>query len=120
MTTEIETNNEKEDINSPLLKTTTTTPLSQSISIESNNYQCDLNNTNKQIEISFNKNEFKPITISFYNINYIIGNKTIKNRQCYRWQTDTFPFWKSIPTKHILSDVSGIFTPGMNAILGIS
>jgi hypothetical protein len=123
MTTLIEANDEKEDIVFPLLKTTI--PLYNDIHIsESNNYQYDLIDTNKQrnksVEISLNKIQFKPITISFYNINYIIGNETIKNKQCLHWQTELFPFWKSIPTKQILSDVSGIFTPGMNAILGIS
>jgi hypothetical protein len=123
MTTLIEANDEKEDIVFPLLKTTI--PLYNDIHIsESNNYQYDLIDTNKQrnksVEISLNKIQFKPITISFCNINYIIGNETIKNKQCLHWQTELFPFWKSIPTKQILSDVSGIFTPGMNAILGIS
>jgi hypothetical protein len=92
MTTLVE---EKEDIIFPLL---TTTP-SQSTFVD--------------------LKQFKSATISFYNINYIIGNETIKNKQCFQWQTEIYPFWKPIPNKQILTDVSGIFKPGMNAILGI-
>ncbi|CAF0761647.1 unnamed protein product [Rotaria sp. Silwood1] len=129
MTTLIVTNDEKEDIVYPLLKTTTTTPVyNDIIIIEStqldsiNHHQHDLvvNNKEKEksTEISFNQNEFELVTISFYNINYIIGNKTVKNKSSTRWRTKIFPFWNPIPSKQILTDVSGVFTPGMNAILG--
>ncbi|CAF1236409.1 unnamed protein product [Adineta steineri] len=112
MKTSIVLNDEKVDIDSPLLQTTTCV----------NNDQYNLVDTNEQIEKSvkvlFDKNEYIPITISFHNINYIIGDKSIKNKQCYPWHTKIFPFWKSIPSKQILTNVSGIFKPGMNAILG--
>lgn len=100
---------EKEEIVLPLL---TTTPPGQSTFK-------DLIEKNKEIEISLENNRFQSATISFYNINYIIGNETIKSKHCFQWQTKTYPYWKSIPNKQILTDVSGIFKPGMNAILGI-
>ncbi|CAF3342003.1 unnamed protein product [Rotaria sp. Silwood1] len=130
MTTLIVTNDEKEDIVYPLLKTTTTTTpvyndiiIIESTQLDSiNHHQHDLvvNNKEKEksTEISFNQNEFELVTISFYNINYIIGNKTVKNKSSTRWRTKIFPFWNPIPSKQILTDVSGVFTPGMNAILG--
>ncbi|CAF4264864.1 unnamed protein product, partial [Rotaria sordida] len=127
MTTLIVANDEKEDIIFPLLKTTTPvyndSIILESTLIDSNNYQQnDLIDNNKEkeksIEISFNTNEFELITISFYNINYIIGNNRIINKLSTRFQTKTFQFWKPIPSKQILTNVSGIFTPGMNAILG--
>ena len=61
-----------------------------------NHHQYDLVGIHKEIdkpiEISFDKNEFKPVTISFYNINYIIGDESIKKTQCCQWQTEVFPF----------------------------
>jgi hypothetical protein len=128
MTTLIGEDDEKRDIVFPLLKTTTPIyndmTIIESTQLDSNNshhhHQYGINKEiDKSVEISFDKNEFKPITISFYNINYIIGNERIKNKQFLQWQTKIFPFWKPIPIKQILTDVSGIFPPGMNAILGI-
>jgi len=129
MTTLIGEDDEGRDIVFPLLKTTTTTPfsndtsISQSTQLDSNNHhQYELIDSNKEksVEILFDKNVFKPVTISFCNINYIIGNERVKTNQFFQCQTEIFPFWKSIPSKQILTNVSGIFPPGMNAILGIS
>jgi hypothetical protein len=111
MTTLVVTNDEKENIVVPLLKNDDIT-ITES---NSNNHQDELTSTNKEdqqsIEISLYDSEFKPVTISFYNINYTIGLQTVKR--------ETFPCCRSIPRKQVLSDVSGIFTSGMNAILGM-
>jgi hypothetical protein len=111
MTTLVVTNDEKENIVVPLLKNDDIT-ITES---NSNNHQDELTSTNKEdqqsIEISLYDSEFKPVTISFYNINYTIGHQTVKR--------ETFPCCRSIPRKQVLSDVSGIFTSGMNAILGM-
>ncbi len=114
MTTLIEEENdddEKKDIVFPLLKTATPI-ISESTLIDSNKHH--YYDIDKSVEISFDKNLFKPVTISFSNINYIIGNEKIKKKQIFQ----IFPFWKSIQNKQILSNISGIFPPGMNAILG--
>jgi hypothetical protein len=120
---------EKEDIIFPLLNKTTTTSFYNDITISESTlfnsgkdyHHFDNNNEEKgkSIEISFDKTEFKPITISFDNINYIIGEKKVENKEYFKWKSKIFPFCKPIPMKQILTDVSGIFTPGMNAILGI-
>lgn len=113
MTTLIEREDEKKDLFFPLLETTTES-FSNNINLnESSNKQID-----KSVEILVENNLFKPITISFYNINYVIGNKTINNKQNFQWKNQIFPFCNSIPMKQILTNVSGIFPPGMNAILG--
>ncbi|CAF1347038.1 unnamed protein product [Rotaria sordida] len=116
MTMLIVTNDEKEDIICPLLKTTTTpTPVYNDIiiieSIQSDltyHHQHDLvvNNKEKEksIEIPLNQNEFQSVTISFHNINYIIGDKRVKNKSLNRWQTKIFPFWNPIPNKQILTN----------------
>jgi len=99
MTTLIEEeDDENKDIIFPLLKTTT--PISNGITI----------NESSLID--------KSVTISFSNINYIIGNEKIKKKQFFQCQMELFPFWKSIQSKQILNNISGIFPPGMNAILG--
>jgi hypothetical protein len=127
MKTLIETNDEKEDIVLPLLKPTIPVyndiTITETTLLDSNNHQYNLVETNnkqieKSVEISFDKSEFTRVTISFYNINYIIGDERIKTNQYLLWQTKIFPCWKPIPSKQILTNVSGIFTPGMNAILG--
>lgn len=50
------------------------------------------------------------VTLAFCNINYTIGDQSIEKRG--------LPFRQPIARKSILSDVSGVFTFGMNAILG--
>jgi hypothetical protein len=57
------------------------------------------------------------MSISFHQINYKIGGRT-KNQCCHRYQRKIFPCCKPKPSKQILSNVSGAFAPGMNAILG--
>lgn len=94
---------EKKNIIIPLLQTTTT-PLHNS---NQHNYTIDIHKD-------------KPITISFQNINYVIGNEDIAKEKSFQWPTKTFPFWRSTPPKQILTNISGIFTSGMNAILGKS
>lgn len=71
-----------------------------------------LDNLNSQIStINFttNRNNLQSISISFHDINYYIGQ--IK-------KSKIFPCCKSKPRKQILCNVSGGFSPGMNAILG--
>ena len=134
MTTLIQENDEKDSVVVPLLKTSTSvyngSGMSQSTLADSDEQHhhhhhpaYDLivkkKEIDKSIEISLDKREFKPATISFDHINYIIGSENVKNRQSCSWQTEAYPFWKAIPSKQILTDVSGIFTPGMNAILGM-
>lgn len=53
-------------------------------------------------------------TLSFHNINYIVGGSRTNARlqKCYP------PCIKPKPGRQILHDVSGLFTPGMNAIMG--
>ncbi|CAF1339002.1 unnamed protein product [Rotaria sordida] len=53
-------------------------------------------------------------TLSFRNISYVIGRRQMNNG-CKKW----YPFFiKSKSKKQIIDDVSGIFTSGMNAIMG--
>ena len=55
-------------------------------------------------------------TLSFHNINYVIGGTgTGRASKCC-----TLPCIKPKPAKNILSDVSGFFTTGLNAIMGKS
>lgn len=55
-------------------------------------------------------------TLSFHNINYVIGGTgTGPGSKCC-----TLPCIKPKPAKNILSDVSGVFTTGLNAIMGKS
>lgn len=54
--------------------------------------------------------------LSFHQISYSIGNKMKLNK---RWMKNvSLPFFKSETHKQILSNVSGRFMNGMNAILG--
>ena len=53
-------------------------------------------------------------TLSFYNISYTVGGRQ-ENGRWKNWQPS---FMKSKPKKRIIDDVSGIFTSGMNAIMG--
>lgn len=50
-------------------------------------------------------------TLSFHNINYTVGGTSTQCVKCC-------PCIKPKPGKQILYDVSGIFTTGMNAIMG--
>jgi ABC-type bacteriocin/lantibiotic exporter with double-glycine peptidase domain len=52
---------------------------------------------------------FQSITISFHEINYYVNDKT---------KQKIFSCYKSKPTKQILFNITGGFSPGMNAILG--
>lgn len=54
--------------------------------------------------------------LSFHEINYSIGSKMNLNKR--RMKNVSLPFFKSATHKQILSNVSGRFTNGMNAILG--
>jgi ABC-type multidrug transport system fused ATPase/permease subunit len=111
MTTQMVLNDEKKDIISPLLTRPTHVDNEQSVLSIKNS------KINGTYVISFDENIFKSITISFENINYTIGQTTdIKYYQ--KWKK-LFSYCKPIQNKQILFDLSGIFTPGMNAILGI-
>lgn len=101
MNTLIEVNHEKEDTVFPLLKP-----------------QNVVNHQDKPVNMATNQQEFLPTTITFSNINYTIGNEKFQSRKLHPWNANVLPFWKSTLHKQILTDVSGIFTPGMNAILG--
>ena len=103
----MEETNEKENIIIPLLQTSPTTP-----------HVSHSNEQNYSIDIP--QEESKSVTISFHHINYVIGNEIVSKKNSFQWQMETFPFWKPIPSKQILSNISGIFPPGMNAILGIN
>ncbi|CAF3299285.1 unnamed protein product [Rotaria socialis] len=121
-------NDEQENIVSPLLQTKlpvhNNSVIIESTLLDSNvdHHQYNLFVSTKQvkspIENLSNNNDFKSATISFDNINYTIGDKAIKGALNTRWTAGIFPFWKPIPKKQILTNVSGIFTPGMNALLG--
>jgi len=65
-------------------------------------------NLNSQIS-TINRTNPQIISISFHEINYYIGQKT--KRKIFRC-------CKSKPRKQILYNISGGFSPGMNAILG--
>ncbi|CAF3080566.1 unnamed protein product [Rotaria sp. Silwood2] len=62
--------------------------------------------------------ENAPATLSFHNINYIIGAKAESSKRCSK--NLTLPFFKASELKQVLFDVSGKFMNGMNAILGPS
>jgi hypothetical protein len=53
-------------------------------------------------------------TLSFHNISYIAGG----HQENSRWKNYYRSFMRPEPKKHIIDDISGIFTPGMNAIMG--
>ena len=55
-----------------------------------------------------------PGTLSFYNINYTVGGTRI-NSKCKNFYPHCM---KPKEGKQILYDVSGVFTSGMNAIMG--
>lgn len=57
---------------------------------------------------------FSKGTLSFHNISYMIGGRQ-KTGRCKHWYPS---FTKPKPEKQIIDDVSGIFTTGMNAIMG--
>jgi len=61
------------------------------------------------INLPINRNNPQPISISFDNINYSIGQKAKRT---------IFRCCKPKPRKQILYNISGGFSPGMNAILG--
>jgi hypothetical protein len=53
-------------------------------------------------------------TLSFHNINYIVGGRHANSRM-KKWYSS---FIKPKPGKQVINDVSGTFTSGMNAIMG--
>ncbi|CAF4742332.1 unnamed protein product, partial [Rotaria sp. Silwood2] len=57
-------------------------------------------------------------TLTFHNINYIVGAKSTSSRLCLKYPK--LPFLKAQEPKQVLFDVSGKFMKGMNAILGPS
>jgi len=60
--------------------------------------------------------EDAPATVSFHNINYIVGAKAESSKR--RLTCSALPFFKRRESKQVLFDVSGKFINGMNAILG--
>jgi hypothetical protein len=55
-------------------------------------------------------------TLSFHNINYVIGDRVESSKRL--WKCPTLPFFKPREPKQILFHISGKFSNGMNAILG--
>ncbi|CAF2615040.1 unnamed protein product [Rotaria sp. Silwood2] len=115
---------EKQNIISPLLRRSTHAD-NDVIDIESsksysnhNQSISSLKNTkiNQTDIILYDEHENKTMTISFEKINYTI-DQTTNIKQWYKWQ-QIFSCYKQTTKKQILFDLSGIFTPGMNAILG--
>lgn len=114
MTTEMCVNDEKKDISSPLL-TQLTRVDNEIIEIKSDLPDKDSKMNGTHI-IPLDENMLKSMTISFENINYTINQgTTIKYFQ--EWKK-IFSSCQQISNKQILFDLSGYFTPGMNAILG--
>ncbi|CAF0981444.1 unnamed protein product [Rotaria sordida] len=119
-------NDEKQNMISPLLTRSTHAEdgiieMESSTSTSYSNHNQSivwLKNTkiNETDEILCDENVFKTITISFEKINYTI-DQTTNIKHCYKWQ-QIFSHNKQTTKKQILFDLSGIFTPGMNAILG--
>ncbi len=66
--------------------------------------------------ISIDENILKLKTISFDKINYTV-NQTTTIKSYHKWN-HMFLCCKQALNKQILFDLSGVFTPGMNAILG--
>ena len=60
-------------------------------------------------DLTNNDNPSQAISISFHEINYYIGHEHKRN---------ILACWRSEARKQILTNVSGGFSPGMNAILG--
>lgn len=60
--------------------------------------------------------EDAPATLSFHGINYIIGAQAETNNRFLK--CPTIPFLKPPELKHVLENLSGQFTNGLNAILG--
>jgi hypothetical protein len=60
--------------------------------------------------------ENAPATLSFHNINYVIGATVKSSKQPLK--CPSLPFCKPREPNQILFDVSGQFTNGLNAILG--
>jgi hypothetical protein len=73
--------------------------------------------TNGTHTISMDENVLKSMTISFDKINYTI-NQITTMKSYHKWK-NMFSCYKQTLNKQILFDLSGVFTPGMNAILGI-
>jgi hypothetical protein len=89
-------------------------PLSEMNTItlnESNNHNysspCD-----QSISISISTDRSSSGTLPFRNIKYILGGKRVKHRKYYP------SCLKPKAQQVILNEISGILTPGMNAIMG--
>jgi hypothetical protein len=113
-------NDEKKDIVSPLINGVTHID-TELIEIGSSNHnQCILSADNQKLNgthtIPVDENVLELMTISFEKVNYTIGQTN--NDKYYKWK-NIFSTCKETSNKQILFDLSGIFTPGMNAILGI-
>jgi hypothetical protein len=114
-------NDDKKDIVSPLINGVTHID-TELIEIGSSNYnQCILSVDNQKVngthKIPIDENVFESMIISFEKINYTIGQTT--NDKYYQKWEKIFSSCKQTLNKQILFDLSGIFTPGMNAILGM-
>lgn len=73
---------------------------------------------NRTYVTSLNEHVFKTTALSFDKINYTIDQ--VKNIKKYHNWKQIFSCSQQTTTRQILFDLSGIFTSGMNAILGRS
>jgi hypothetical protein len=121
MTTNMVINDEKKDIIRPLL-TQPTHVDTEIIEIGSSSHDQSILSINNQkmngtYPVSSDDDMFKSATISFEKINYTVG-QTTNLKYHHKWKK-IFSCCKQTLNKQILFDLSGIFTPGMNAILGM-
>jgi hypothetical protein len=114
LTAQMVINDEKKDIICPLL--TRPTHIDNKIS-PSNHGETVLPIKNSEMNGTHVIPLNESITISFENINYILGQT--ENIKFYQKWKKIFSYCKQTPNKQILFDLSGVFPPGMNAILGM-
>ena len=60
--------------------------------------------------------EYAPATLTFHNINYIVGSTPKLSKKCLKHSK--LPLCKTREPKQVLFNVSGKFKNGMNAIMG--
>ncbi len=124
-TTKMIVNDENKDMVCPLL-TKSTHGNNNNIAVESSQSHSNhnpsilsLNNikTNQTNVLLSHKNASKSVTISFERINYTI-NPTTTSQHFLQWRK-LLSCCKHTLNKQILFNLSGVFKPGMNAILGM-
>jgi hypothetical protein len=80
-------------------------------------HRCSARDTSDRVHIAMGNGRSTspppPVSILFEKISYAIDERTYA-----RWRTTPLPCCDSTSHKQILSNVSGVFPPGLNAILG--